>query len=158
MHTENSAVIQASLETVYKYASEIDRWPDILPHYRWVRVVREEGNRRLAEMAARRGWIPVRWMAVQELIPDEPTITYHHVGGITKGMDVAWTFEPGPEAVKVTIRHDLRLRWPLIGGWVANRIIGPLFVAYIAGKTLQTIKALAESQGALQTTESTEGK
>jgi ribosome-associated toxin RatA of RatAB toxin-antitoxin module len=154
MHTENSIVIQAPLETIYAYASAIDRWPEILPHYRWVRVVRQDGNRRLAEMAARRDWIPVRWAAVQELFPDEPLITYHHAGGITKGMDVVWTFEHESGAVRVTIRHDLRLRWPLIGGWVADSIIGPLFVAYIAGKTLQTIKALAESREALRATES----
>jgi ribosome-associated toxin RatA of RatAB toxin-antitoxin module len=153
MHTENSVVIHAPLDVIYRYASEIDHWPEILPHYRWVRVMRRDGNRRLAEMAARRDWIPVRWTAVQELFPDTPQITYHHVGGITKGMDVVWTFERRPEEIKVSIQHDLQLRWPLIGGWVTDRVIGPLFVAYIAGKTLHTIKTLAERETVLQATE-----
>src|SRR5688572_28178681 len=115
MHTENTVFIKAPVETVYEYAADIARWPDILPHYRWVKVLREEGNRRLAEMAARRDFIPVRWWAEQELFPDEPRITYRHVGGITKGMEVVWTFERGDSGVNVSIRHDLRLGWPLIG-------------------------------------------
>ena len=56
--------------------------------------------------------------------------------------------EPAPGGVRVSIRHDLALGWPLIGGLAAERIIGPLFVANIAGKTLRRIKALAEARTA----------
>jgi hypothetical protein len=45
----------------------------------------------------------------------------------------------------VSIHHALELRWPLIGAWAAEHVIGPHFVAHIAGKTLQRIKQLAES-------------
>ena len=147
MHTENTIFIQADTETIYRLAAPVERWPEILPHYRWVRVLEDDGEgRRLVEMAARRDWFPVRWRAEQRLFPDVHRITFRHVGGITKGMDVEWAFAPGKDGVQVSILHDLRLWWPLIGGLVADRIIGPLFVADIAGKTLRRIKELAEAR------------
>jgi hypothetical protein len=97
-------------------------------------------------MAARRDFIPVRWVAEQTNYPEEPRIVFHHVGGVTKGMDVEWRFEPLPEGTRISIHHDLTLRWPIIGTFAAERVIGPLFVANIAGKTLQRIKSLAEAQ------------
>jgi ribosome-associated toxin RatA of RatAB toxin-antitoxin module len=145
VHTENTIVIQADAAVVYSLAAAVERWPTLLPHYRRVEVLKEDGNRRLVEMAARRDRIPVRWRAEQELFPEAPRITFRHVGGITKGMEVEWTFTPVPDGVRVSILHDLRLQWPLIGGIVADRIIGPLFVANIAGKTLRRIKELAEA-------------
>lgn len=145
MHTENSILIHAEPAVVYGLAAAVERWPELLPHYRWVKVLSEDGNRRLVEMAARRDVIPVRWWAVQERFPDVPRITFRHVRGITRGMEVEWRFEPAPDGVLVTIRHDLTLGWPLVGELVADRIIGPRFVASIAGKTLRRIKQLAEA-------------
>ena len=146
MHTVNSILIQADPHTIYRLAAAVERWPELLPHYRWVRVLTTDGHRRIVEMAARRDLIPVRWTAEQVLYPHEPRITFRHIRGVTTGMDVEWRFQPGPDGVQVTIRHDLRLRWPLIGGLVADYIIGPQFVASIAGKTLRRIKALAEAE------------
>ena len=146
MQTENAIVIQADPAVIYGLAAAVERWPELLPHYRWVRVLREEGNRRLVEMAAHRDGIPVRWWAEQERFPEVPRITFHHVRGVTTGMEVEWRFTPGPDGVRVEIQHELRLGWPLIGGLVADRIIGPLFVANIAGKTLRRIKQLAERE------------
>lgn len=71
-------------------------------------------------------------------------------------MEVEWRFEPlcepsgdgsaGRDATLVTIRHDLSLRWPLIGPWVADHLIGPRFIDYIATRTLARIKHLVESE------------
>lgn len=146
MQTENRIVIQAPADAIYELAAAVERWPEILPHYRRVRIVSEDGHRRLVEMAAHRDGIPVRWWAEQVCFPEEPRITFRHVRGVTTGMEVAWSFQPLPEGVLVEIRHDLRLSWPLVGGLVADRIIGPLFVSNIAGKTLRQIKLLAEAQ------------
>lgn len=132
--------------TFYELAAAVENWPDILPHYRWVRVIRNDGHERLVEMAARRDVIPVRWRAIQVCDPITPRITFRHVGGVTTGMDVAWMFEPGPDDLTVRIVHDFDPPWPLVGGLVADRIIGPLFVENIAGKTLHRIKEIAEAR------------
>jgi ribosome-associated toxin RatA of RatAB toxin-antitoxin module len=145
MHTENSILIRARPDVIYQLAAPVERWPEILPHYRWVRVLGSSGQRRVVEMAARRGRIPVRWIAEQICYPEEPRITFRHIKGVTTGMDVEWRFAERPDGVEVTILHDLALGWPLIGGFAANRVIGPMFVAHIAGQTLQRIKELAES-------------
>ncbi len=145
MHTENAILMHADVGTIYALAAAVERWPKLLPHYRWVRVLERHGDRRVVEMAARRGRIPVRWVAEQRCEPATPRITFHHVRGATAGMDVEWTFDRRPEGVLVTIRHDLQPRWPLVGGLVADCVIGPWFVEQIAGQTLGRIKELAES-------------
>lgn len=149
MHIENEIFIKADIADIYQLAAPVERWPEILPHYRWVHVLRDDGDRRLVEMAARRDWIPVRWRAEQRLFPEEPRITFRHVGGFTKGMEVKWVFEPTEQGgVRVAILHDLPrlLGLPLVGDLAANRIVGPLFVKDIAGKTLRKIKELAEAE------------
>lgn len=141
MHTENVVEMDGDLDRIVALASDVEHWPDILPHYRWVTLLEGGGDRKVVEMAARRDRIPVRWRAVQEIHRDGPTpvITYRHIWGVTKGMTVDWTFEPRANDVVVRIGHDFRAPWPIVGGFLANRVIGPHFVGDIAGKTLATI-------------------
>ena len=137
--------IDATLEQIYPLASEVERWPERLPHYRYVRrLPGPDGERRFA-MGARRGRIPVRWEATQRLIPSDRRIEFTHTGGVTRGMEVAWHFVPHAGGYEVSIEHELHLGWPLIGGFAAERIIGPQFVEAIARRTLRRVKQLAES-------------
>ena len=148
MKTANTVLMQGELDHIVKLAAETERWPEILPHYRWVTILEGGGDHKTVEMAAKRDFIPVKWRARQDVERDGPTpiIRFHHVGGVTKGMDVAWTFAPGPDGVAVTIDHDFDPPWPVVGGVVAERIIGPQFVEAIAGKTLNTIKGIVENR------------
>ena len=144
MHTETVAHIDGSAEAVFAYAARIEDWPRLLPHYRSVTVIASAGSERLVEMRARRDRIPVGWWARQVVLPAEGRIRYTHVRGVTRGMEVEWRITPAAGGVVVTIVHDLRLGWPLIGRIVADRIIGPGFVEPIAGATLRRIKWLVE--------------
>ncbi len=135
----------APYERIFRLAADIERWPEILPHYRYVRRLADIGDDRQYAMGARRGVIPVTWNAIQRPLPEDRRIEFEHTGGVTRGMVVAWRFEPAGEAWDVSIHHQLELRWPLIGGVVAERIIGPQFIDAIAGRTLRTIKRLAEA-------------
>lgn len=137
--------VDAPYERIFRLAAEIERWPEILPHYRYVRRLPAEDGTRHFAMGARRGVIPVAWAAIQRPRPDERRIEFHHTGGATRGMDVAWRFEPVDDAWDVSIEHQLDLRWPLIGRFAAERVIGPHFIDAIAGRTLRTIKRLAEA-------------
>jgi uncharacterized membrane protein len=137
--------VDAPLERIFPLAVEVERWPERLPHYRYVhRLPAENGARRFA-MGARRGPIPVRWEAVQVSLPDERRIEFTHTGGVTRGMRVAWRFEPNEGGWNVSIEHELELAWPLIGGLAARRVIGPQFVEAIARRTLSRVKELAEA-------------
>jgi len=148
MRTANTVEMRGDLEHIVALASDIERWPEILPHYRWVTLLSGGGDRKVVEMAARRGRIPVKWRAIQEIDRGghTPIIRFTHIGGVTKGMNVAWTFQPNHEAVRVTIDHDFTPPWPIVGGPIADRIIGPHFVEAIAGKTLATIKGIVEDR------------
>ena len=137
--------MDAPYERIFRLAAEVERWPDILPHYRYVRRLSAEDGKRHFAMGARRGIVPVAWEATQRPMSDERRIEFHHTGGVTRGMEVAWRFEPADDGWDVSIEHDLVLRWPLIGGVVAERVIGPQFIDAIAGRTLRTIKGLAEA-------------
>jgi ribosome-associated toxin RatA of RatAB toxin-antitoxin module len=148
MNTTNTIWMRAPAHTIYQLAAEVERWPELLPHYRWVTLLERKGNCKLVEMAARRDAfpidIPVSWQAVQELDPHIPEIRFRHVRGVTRGMDVAWRFREQDGGTLVTIDHTLDLRWPLVGHVVAERIIGPFFVGFIANRTLRRIKTIAE--------------
>lgn len=152
MNTQNRRWMRAGAAAIYALAAEVERWPEWLPHYRWVTVLERDGNRKLVEMAASRDGLPVKWQAVQELFPDEPRITFRHVRGITCGMDVVWSFAPQDGGTLVTISHALKLhwrgptKWAAVGDWVADHMIGPHFVEPIAGKTLHHIRRMAEER------------
>jgi hypothetical protein len=91
--TANEIVIQGDPDRIYSLAAAVEEWPTFLPHYRWVRVYGREGNRRTVEMAAWRTGIPVRWVSHQWLWPEERRITFRHIGGLSRGMDVEWRIE-----------------------------------------------------------------
>ena len=153
MHTENSVVIRGPLDRIVALAADVEAWPRLLPHYRWVMLLDGGGDRKVVEMAARRGWWPVRWRAIQTIdrSTSPPTIRYRHIWGPTRGMEVGWDFRPEPAGVVVRIWHDLDLRWPLVGPTplgraIAAGVIGPGFVGPIAGQTLATIKAIVERE------------
>ena len=145
MKSRLHVLMHAPWERIFPLAAEVERWPQILPHYRYVRPVADpDGERRFA-MGARRGLIPVTWEAIQRPLPDERSIEFVHTGGVTKGMWVAWRFEPVTGGTNVSIEQRLELGWPIIGDFAARYVIGPQFIEAIAGRTLRRIRELAEA-------------
>jgi hypothetical protein len=148
MQTANTVEMAGDLDRIVTLAADVERWPTILPHYRWVTLLAGGGDHKTVEMAARRGRFPVKWRAIQEIerSGDSPIIRFRHIGGVTKGMEVAWTFMEVPGAIAVRIDHDFSPPWPVVGNLIASQIIGPHFVEAIAGQTLRTIKAIVEDR------------
>jgi hypothetical protein len=148
MQTETATMMRGPLPRIVELAADIEHWPEILPHYRWVTLLEGGGDRKVVEMAARRGRFPLRWRAVQEIDRSgaTPVIAYRHIWGPTRGMDVAWTFTETSEGVHVAINHRFQPPWPVVGNVVTNHIIGPQFIEHIAGLTLSTIKQIVERE------------
>jgi ribosome-associated toxin RatA of RatAB toxin-antitoxin module len=151
MTTVDERIIAAPPDLCFEVASNVERWPDILPHYRMVRIHDSgESDVRRVEMSAWRDFAgPVRyptwWLSEMRLVPEEPAIYFVHVDGITKRMDVKWSFEPHARGTHVRITHAWDgPRWPLIGGFAWKRIIGPHFVSFIASRTLAGVAREAE--------------
>lgn len=148
MHTVNRIEILGDPEVIrpriFQLAADIQDWPAILPHYRYMRVTERSDRHKMADFGASRDGFPVSWRARQELFPEEYRITFDHIGGVTKGMWVEWRLEPLAGRVAVTISHDLAYPVPVFGQLFARYIVGGLFVENIAGKTLRCFKALVE--------------
>jgi ribosome-associated toxin RatA of RatAB toxin-antitoxin module len=149
MRTLDETWVHAPLGAVYAAAADVERWPAILPHYRWVRVLERRERGGLVEMAAWRPFgvvnYPTWWVSEMEHDPATATVRYRHVRGITTGMDVEWKIVGQGERTHVTIVHAWRgPRWPLIGGPAADWIIGPVFIHGIASRTLAGIRRHVE--------------
>jgi ribosome-associated toxin RatA of RatAB toxin-antitoxin module len=131
--------MQAPSERIFALAADVERWPERLPHYRYVRRLPDAAGERRFAMGARRGLIPVRWEAIQRPRPDEGVIEFVHTGGVTRGMAVAWRLCPDSGGVEVSIEHQLSTRSPVAGAVIAN------FIEAIATRTLRRVKELAEA-------------
>lgn len=141
---EDSILIHAPAQRIYALASATERWPEILPHYRYVRVLSGNGSERTVQMAARRGAIPVSWTAEQRNDPATPAIYFRHVRGWTKGMDVVWRFAEGPNGTSVSIVHDFSFHFPIAARFLEKYVVCGYFVHGIAARTLRCMKRLAE--------------
>lgn len=150
MLTLNTMEIKASRDVVFELAANVARWPELLPHYRWVKTSQDENGRVLVEMAARRGFIPVWWRSIQEVDAEKRVVRYKHIGGATTGMDVEWMFLVNGPKVTAVIVHEWHPRWRLPS--LVNRglafLAGELFIKVVADRTLRHIKRHAESMNA----------
>jgi ribosome-associated toxin RatA of RatAB toxin-antitoxin module len=134
-------------------AADVERWPDILPHYRWVRLRERGPERTVVEMAAWRPFPGFRWPTwwVSEMRVDQPRqeVHYRHIDGVTRGMEVVWRIESTLAGTHITLIHDWEgPHWPLIRQPAARWVILPLFVHGIAARTLAGVKRKAEANGA----------
>lgn len=141
----------APRDTLFQVAADVERWPDILPHYRWVRFHEQaDFGVGTVEMAAWRDFggplrYPTWWKSEMEADPATPIVRYRHVGGITRGMDVRWEFLDAASGTLVRVVHEWDgPAWPVIGGFAATRVIGPHFVSAIARRTLAGVCEEAE--------------
>ena len=155
MLTIDETVMNAPLDACFRAAADVEDWPNVLPHYRWVRFQRKDGfGTGLIEMAAKRAFgplqYPVWWVSEMKLDDNAPAVLYRHVDGITTGMDVIWSFEDvggGRTAVKIVHDWSGGPRWPLplfLRKLIADLIIGPVFIHHVASRTLKGIRSKAE--------------
>lgn len=144
MLTVDERRVAAPPERVFAAARDVERWPEILPHYRWVRTLERGADHDVVEMAAWRPFgvlnYPTWWVSRMWVDPAERRIRYRHIRGITRGMDVEWRIEPSDGGSHVTIVHEWDgPAWPLIRRPAAEWVIGPVFVHGIASRTLAGI-------------------
>lgn len=152
MTTLDEMVVRAPVERIFALARDVEAWPAHLPHYRFVRFrERASDGGGVVEMSAYRpfgaaNW-PTWWLSEMTVDAAKPAVRFRHIGGITTGMDVEWTFEPTSSGTHVRVLHVWDgPRWPLIGPFAATAVIGPVFVHGIASRTLAGLAAVAERE------------
>ena len=158
MTTVDEQLVRSSQETIFGLARQVEAWPQHLPHYRYVRFrERWSDGGGIVEMSANRpfglprspmhlNW-PTWWLSEMAVNESTCSIRFRHVDGVTKGMDVEWTFAVTPGGTHVRILHV----WdgpavPVVGRWAAVHVIGPVFIHGIASRTLAGLAAVAESR------------
>jgi hypothetical protein len=149
MRTVDRKTMKAPIERVFRAAIDVEQWPALLSHYRWVRVLERRADGGLVEMAAWRPFgrlkYPTWWVSEMRVDRGSMAVHYRHVRGITTGMDVLWQLENSREGTNVTIVHQWSgPRWPLVGSAAANWVIGPVFIQGIASRTLAGIAQYVE--------------
>jgi len=158
METVDEQLVQAPLNTIFDLAKRVEAWPEHLPHYRFVRFrERRADGGGIVEMSANRPFgIPFTglrlnwstwWLSQMQVDESTPSIRFRHIAGITKGMEVEWSFAPQPGGTHVRILHV----WngpgiPVVGIWAAVYVIGPVFIHGIASRTLAGLARVAEAR------------
>jgi len=151
MRTVDRLTVRADSTAMFEAAADVERWPERLPHYRWVRFNQRRADGGVVEMAAVRPFGPLRWPVWWEsemwIDTARREVRYRHVRGITKGMDVVWSVVPrGLNETEVTIVHTWDgPPWPMIRIPAAEWVIGPVFVHGIAARTLAGLASVVES-------------
>jgi ribosome-associated toxin RatA of RatAB toxin-antitoxin module len=143
MHKTNSIIMCAPRMTIFETAANLELWPRILPHYRYIRYLLRSPARNVVVMAATRSGIPISWTSEQIIDRDRCEVRFHHLKAFTKGMRVVWTFQEVPAGVLVEIKHDLAFRLKVFAP-IADKIIGDFFIHHIANKTLRCMKSYLE--------------
>jgi len=153
MITIDRRLVAAPMRTMFALARDVGRWPALLDHYRAVRFIEHttDGGG-LVHMEAERPFALFDWptwwtskMQVSSAPDGAPWIRYQHVRGITRRMEVLWVFRECDGGTMVTILHMWNgPRWPVIGQFAAQRVIGPIFVHGIASRTLAGLARVAE--------------
>ena len=82
---------------IFEIAANLELWPKILPHYRYIRFLERGHDRNLVIMAATRSGIPISWTSEQIIDRDKFEVHFHHLKAWTKGMRVVWTFSESGE-------------------------------------------------------------
>ena len=152
MEIVDEKIVRAPWRAIFSLAKRVEDWPVHLSHYRYVRFrERASDGGGIVEMAADRpfgsiGW-PTWWLSEMSVDEGAPSIRFRHIGGITKGMDVEWTFRTVPDGTHVRIVHV----WdgppiPFLGMPAATVVIGPVFIHGIASRTLAGLARAAERE------------
>jgi len=145
MHKSNSIIMRAPKVSIFETAADLELWPRILPHYRYIRFLERGQDRNIVVMAATRSGIPILWTSEQIIDRKNIQIHFHHLKAWTKDMHVIWTFDERPEGVLVKIAHDLNFRVKILAP-LADKIIGDFFIDNVANKTLRGMKAYVEAR------------
>ena len=139
--------MRAPKMAIFETAANLELWPKILPHYRYIRYLERGENRNIVVMAAVRSGIPIKWTSEQIIDRHRVEVRFNHLKAFTKGMHVVWTFTETVDGVRVEIVHDLQFRIPLLAP-LADPIIGDFFTHSVANKTLRCMKAYVEARDA----------
>jgi ribosome-associated toxin RatA of RatAB toxin-antitoxin module len=152
METLDEGFVHAPIDDVFAVVKDVENWPALLSHYRYVRFRRRTSDGGgIVEMSANRpfglvNW-PTWWLSEMAVDAANHSVRFKHIGGVTKEMDVEWSLTSDNNGTQVRLLHVWDgPRWPLIGVFAATTVIGPVFIHGIASRTLAGLTRAAETR------------
>src|SRR2546428_9809713 len=91
MHKTNSIIMHAPKMLIFETAANLELWPKILPHYRYIRYLERGQNRNVVIMAARRSGIPINGTSEEIIDRERVKGSFHHLKALSQAMDDDWT-------------------------------------------------------------------
>src|SRR5436190_23787641 len=76
MYKTNSIIMCAPRMAIFKTAANLELWPRILPHYRYIRYLEQSPSRNIVIMAATRSGIPISWTSEQIIDRDRVEVRF----------------------------------------------------------------------------------
>ena len=146
MHRVNSILMQAPKIMIFETAANLELWPKILPHYRYIRFLERGTDRNLVVMAAH----AFRHSDLLDLganhRPRQVRNSFSSFESLDKRnarrLDIfrkrRWCARG--DFTRFAVSHSRRLRRSL------NPIIGDFFIHNVANKTLRCMKAYVEAR------------
>src|SRR5438046_9626525 len=98
--------MRAPKMAIFETAANLELWPKILPHYRYIRFLERGADRNVVVMAARRSDIPISWTSEQIIDRANFESRFHHLKAWTKSMRVVWTRCATRDSVLSTLSHE----------------------------------------------------
>ena len=103
MHKTNSIIMRAPKRSIFETAANLELWPRILPHYRYIRYLERSPDRNVVVMAATRSGIPISWTSEQIIDREKIEIHFHHLKAFTKGCGSSGDFRNRPRAYSLKL-------------------------------------------------------
>ncbi|MBA2744381.1 MAG: hypothetical protein H0U43_08780, partial [Chthoniobacterales bacterium] len=70
---------------IIETAANLALWPEILPHYRYIKYLERGDTRNIVVMAALRSGIPISWTSEQIIDRERLEVRFLHLKAFTKG-------------------------------------------------------------------------
>jgi aromatase len=112
-HTDNSIVIDAAIDHVWRMTNDLPSWPDLFTEYAAVEVLEQSGPTvrfRLTMHPDENGRV---WSWVSERTPDESThevVARRVEPGPFEFMDIRWSYAPEGTGTRMRWVQDFRMR------------------------------------------------
>ena len=112
-HTDNSIVISADIDHVWRMTNDLPSWPDLFTEYSEVEVLRSTTRLSASGSRCTRTRAGGSWSWVSERTLDEAThevVARRLEPGPFEFMNIQWTYTPEGEGTRMRWVQDFRMR------------------------------------------------
>jgi ribosome-associated toxin RatA of RatAB toxin-antitoxin module len=151
MKQRHVLVINAPLNRIFSAASDIARWPEFMPHYRYNRYISQTPSGGVVKSACGRLGITTTWFSKFHIDTQKHQMEFEILKSTfnaVRGMKVHWSFVPiRAGSVRVSIVNELpNSNWSMLSKGASDWILHHFFIGDISTQTLLALKRKVETR------------